>query len=403
MRLIFLLMVCLWSSVGFAQNLISGKVTDAATGKPIAFASVFFANTTFGSSTNENGEYRFSGFPSGKYDLTFSYVGYTTAQISIAFEGSQHEVNQRLELEARKLNDITVKPDTAGWKQNYEQFKKHFLGNSQYARQCSILNPKDITPFYDSRDGVLVAYSKNPIVIENRATGYRIKYYLHQFEYQSYSGVLQIYGLPQFEEMEARNSRIKSKWQEERKRIYEGSLLHFMRSWRDHAWVAEGFTVARAYRVPNRNRPPEKWLNKKIGEHRKRAVSKGMPIVLHADGRIQNGDSLSYFMRLNNLPKEVDSVLNESLSGKEFEDALENKNFKGQLKVKFKRLEDLEYARDVAGRAQRLKQESLLTVYQPIKVYSNGYYEDIRSIFIEKYWSWSEKMATLLPLDYIPE
>ena len=152
-----------------------------STGEPIPFANVFFTNTTFGASTNEKGEYSFSGFPAGKYDLTFAFVGYVTAQTPVQFESStQLIVRQQMNPETKVLNEVLVRPDTLGWKRNYEQFKYHFLGTSKYAAQCTILNPKDISIFFDPRDGVLVAFAKKPIIINNNATGYRIKYYLHQ-------------------------------------------------------------------------------------------------------------------------------------------------------------------------------------------------------------------------------
>jgi hypothetical protein len=77
-------------------------------------------------------------------------------------------------------------------------------------------------------------------------------------------------------------------------------------------------------------------------------------------------------------------------------------NYQGLLAIQYDRLEDPIYAQTIARREQRIKQRSILRVLTPLKIYSNGYYEDVRGIFLENYWSWSEKIATLLPLDYEP-
>ena len=380
-------------------------MTDAQTGESVAFANVFFTNTTFGGSTNEKGEYSFSGFPSGKYDLTFAFVGYKTAQVAVEFDGNtQLTIHQKLLQETKVLNEVLVKPDTTDWKRNYEQFKYHFLGTSKYAAQCVILNPRDIAIFFDRRDGALVAFAKKPIVVENNATGYRINYYLHHFEFQSRSGMFNIYGLPQFEEMTAKNDRVKNRWMKERTRIYEGSLLHFMCSWRAAEWKENDFKVSRMYRIPNKERPTDEYLNRKIAEWRKKQTVNGkLSFTISADGKVKDGDSLSYFMRLRNLTKEIDSIANESLTGKEFNNTVEDKNYQGLFSVRYDRLEDVTYTQKVGRRDQRQKQKSILHVLAPIKIYENGYYEDVRSIFLENYWSWSEKVATMLPLEFEPE
>lgn len=405
MRIISITCFIVISYQGFTQNKVSGSVIDAQTGEPVAFANVFFTNTTFGTTTDQKGDYSFSGFPDGKYDLTFAFVGYETAQIAVQFEGNtQLTIHQKINQENKVLNEVLVKPDTADWKRNYEQFKYHFLGTSKYAAQCVILNPKDIAIFFDRRDGALVAFAKKPILVENNATGYRIKYYLHHFEFRSRSGISNIYGLPQFEEMNAKNDRIINRWMRARVRIYEGSLLHFMRSWRAGKWIENDFKVSRLYRIPNKQRPDDAFLNKKIAEWRSKQTSKGKsPFgIITTDGIIKDGDSLSYFLRLRSLPMEIDSLAKEALVGTEFDTKMQDKNYQGLLAVRYDRLEDAIYTQMVGRRDQRQKQKSVLHVLAPIKIYANGYYEDVRSIFLENYWSWSEKISTLLPLEFQP-
>lgn len=391
-----------------AQNKITGRVTDATTGEAVAFANVFFANTTVGTTTNAEGYYVLAGFPPGKYDLTFSFVGYNPLQRAVAFTQNQEmNIDVKLEQESKVLSEVLVKPDTLNWRRNYEDFKRLFLGTTALSQKAVIENPRDIHLYFDPYTKILVAHAKKPIQIINRATGYRIRYYLYHFEFNASTSLFTIYGLPQFEELTPKNKGEENQWKKTRAKVYEGSLLHFMRSWLNQEWIKEGFTVARHYRVPNRQRPSEEFLSKKISALRAQLQQEGRPlmITMNNKGNIQTkGDSLAYYLRLRSMPKEVDSLASEVLTGREFTDSLQRdeKKFSGLLNVTYKEREEPLYAAQV-GRANKIKkQQSIVNILKPIRLYPNGYYEDVRDVFLEQYWSWSEKIATLLPLDYEP-
>ena len=57
---------------------ITGTVIDAESNLPVQYATVYFANTTIGVVTDENGQFTLDNIESGKYDLTVSFVGYET-------------------------------------------------------------------------------------------------------------------------------------------------------------------------------------------------------------------------------------------------------------------------------------------------------------------------------------
>lgn len=389
-----------------AQNRISGKVADSETGEPVAFASVFFANTTFGASTDVNGNYSFGNFPPGKYDLSISFVGYQPFQRPVEFTQNQSmQVDVTLMQQPVLLNEILVKPDTANWKRNYEEFKRHFLGTSRFADEALIQNPRDIHLYFDPQTSVLVAHAKKPIVIDNTLTGYRLYYHLYQFEYNARARFFNILGLPQFELLIPKNAAQKKRWERNRKEIYEGSLMHFTRSWLSQQWQQQGFSVSRMYRIPNKERPSDEFLSKKINELRKKMMAGGGSIVISLDNKKPEQDSLSYYMNLRAKPKEIDSVLNEALMGNEFTEATapEKKNFIGLLQIRYDRKEDARYASSM-GRPSQISryQQSIIHVNKPLTLYQNGYYEEVSSIFLEQYWSWTEKIATILPLDYEP-
>lgn len=408
LRATILFIVCVFYSSlpSVGQNRISGKVVDAETGEPVAFASVFFANTTFGSSTDVSGNYSFGNFPPGKYDLSISFVGYQPFQRAIEFLQNQSvQVDVSLKQQPLVLNEIFVKPDTVNWKRDYEEFKRHFLGTSRFADEAVIINPHDIHLYFDPQSSVLVAHAKKPIVVENSLTGYRIYYHLYQFEFDGRARLFNIFGLPQFELLTPKNSSQKKRWEKNREEIFMGSLMHFTRSWLAQELQKEGFTVSRMYRIANKERPSDDFLSKKINEHRTKMLAEGKPIVISSNNKKKEPDSLSYYLKLRAKPKEIDSVANEVLTGNEFTEAgnAEIKNFIGLLQIRFDEKEDPRYAASV-GRPSQIGryQQSVIHVRSPLKLYQNGYYEEVSSLFLEQYWSWTEKIATMLPLDYVP-
>lgn len=77
LRFLFLGLFLLISSVSFGQYTLKGKVTDAETGDPIAFASVFLKGKTSGITTDFEGNYLLKVSSIGD-SLSVSYLGYTT-------------------------------------------------------------------------------------------------------------------------------------------------------------------------------------------------------------------------------------------------------------------------------------------------------------------------------------
>lgn len=77
----------------YAQQQVSGTVTDANTGEPFPGVNVIIKGTTQGASTNAEGHYTLSGVAESD-TLVFSFIGYKTQQIAIA---GQTEINVAME------------------------------------------------------------------------------------------------------------------------------------------------------------------------------------------------------------------------------------------------------------------------------------------------------------------
>jgi hypothetical protein len=77
-RLIILVIAGLMSVAGVwagTTGKIAGTVTDAKTGEPILGANVVVAGTSFGSATDENGQYTILYVPPGNYSINVSVIG----------------------------------------------------------------------------------------------------------------------------------------------------------------------------------------------------------------------------------------------------------------------------------------------------------------------------------------
>lgn len=208
---------------------ISGTVTDATTGETLPYANVFFAETTYGVNTDENGKFTLKVPQPGTYDFIVRFIGYKTYGVSLRLD-EEHLIKLDVSLSPEEVNlgsfTLTAKKD-ADWQRHLEEFKNVFLGYSKNASQCKILNEQALDFYYDRKENALYAFSKEAIQVENKALGYSIDYYLEEFKID-YSKSLNIYyGYTVFTEMETNSKRRQRIWEENRKRAYEGSIQHF--------------------------------------------------------------------------------------------------------------------------------------------------------------------------------
>lgn len=370
------------------QNILTGIVRDSLTQEPVPFANVFFANTTIGVSSGADGSFRLENFPPGKYDLTVTFVGYKAYQQPLEFNGNEFKVTVALAQTSIKLSEIVIKDDTTGWAQNFNIFKIHFLGLTQNAASCKILNPKKIHFYFDAKQGLLVAHAKEPIEVVNEALGYKIEYYLSLFELDFKSSRLYCFGIPAFHDLTPKNSKQQKKWTSERERAYYGSLPHFVKALRNDQWQKDGFEVRFVRQVPNPERPSTEFIESKL--------------KLLRNDILSSGDSLEYYSKLKTKPETVEEISREQASTAELIDRETNYARKAVITIKYKKeKEEVNYLA-VARRSVRKEQDSRVQFISPVKLYENGYYENVQDLFVENYWAWSEKIADMLPLNYTP-
>ncbi|MEM1041532.1 MAG: carboxypeptidase-like regulatory domain-containing protein [Bacteroidota bacterium] len=207
---------------------LTGTVTGDD-GQPLPGAHVFLAQTQRGTITNAEGRYRLPAVPLGAHRLVASIIGFETDAEDLVLRdaGDTKTINFRLRESEFELGEVTVEStEDARWQARYERFQHRFLGESSNAAETEILNPYVLD--FDERMGTLTATAREPLIIENRALGYRVRYDLTDFEARSNSNFFN--GEPLFEEMEPADEVQFARWQANRRKAYFGSPRHLIRS-----------------------------------------------------------------------------------------------------------------------------------------------------------------------------
>ena len=229
------------SFIGYTQFVVTGSVLDSSTREPLTPASVFCQNTTLGTVTNKQGEFSIS-LKSGGYDLIFSYTGYQTQTIRVT-ENSKLEI--LMIKEDKSLGEVILKNTyevADGWEKYGDFFTKYFIGATPNAAQCVLTNPEVLKFFFYKRSNRLKVMATDALQITNKALGYNLRYQLDSFVYFYTTNINSYRGYCLYTEMEGDDS-LKKVWAGNRVKTYEGSKLHFMRSYYDSTLLEDGWIV----------------------------------------------------------------------------------------------------------------------------------------------------------------
>ncbi len=104
MKLKLVLFSILLSSIGWAQNKISGKITDESNGEALIGANVVAKGTTVGTITDVDGNFSFDA-PATATALIISYVGYAPKEIAITPGQTSFTI---VMTSSNTLNDVVV-------------------------------------------------------------------------------------------------------------------------------------------------------------------------------------------------------------------------------------------------------------------------------------------------------
>ena len=205
---------------------VAGHVVEAGTGAPLAGVHVFLAATMVGTTTDVEGRYLLSNVPPGAHKLVASMLGFATEEAEVFLtDGERLEVPFRLEPQVLALGEVAVEARRdRRWQRRLRKFERHFIGETERAADVRILNPEVLR--FSGGFGKLVAHTEGPLLIENTALGYRIRYHLKEFIQQG--GTVKYDGEPFFEELTPSGPEEAARWAENRRAAFYGSFRHFM-------------------------------------------------------------------------------------------------------------------------------------------------------------------------------
>ena len=231
MKLLYLALFLCSSFIVSAQKLVNGVVRDEKN-NPVPGASVFLSNTSIGTRADDAGHFRLY-IPDGKFDLIVSSVGFETWNRTIVAAEITGDLTIRLQIKAEEMETVVIEPyEKDGWAKWGKFFTDNFIGLSDNARNCNILNTEVIRFRQSKKTRQLTAHASAPLIIENKALGYTITYQLQTFAYDFDKHYLLYTGFPFFTQMEGTERKEKKMGTEP-----AGSVL----------WLHDAFY---AYRLP---------------------------------------------------------------------------------------------------------------------------------------------------------
>ncbi len=240
------------------QNLhtISGIVKDEK-GETLPYASVLIAGSTRGTQTDVSGKFTLNNITAGNYQLIISFIGFDRITRSITIKNQDIYQEYVLKPSPVSLKDVVVSYDPDRDK-HLALFKKFFIGETDNAKQCVLLNPDVLNTHFNKSNQLLSVSADSLLVINNQALGYRIKYLLTAFELDYKNAIFKFSGIPLFEELKGSDKQ-KAEWERRRQKAYNGSVMHFFRSAYNNSVGNNGFILYSTTKQGNaKNREPNK-------------------------------------------------------------------------------------------------------------------------------------------------
>lgn len=339
---------------------ISGTVLEQETNEPLAGAQVFLIGTTIGIAANSDGSFILKNIPSGIFELSVSFLGYESASITFNTNSIEPEYNFRLKPIVYELDEVTVRPDPKVWKENFDEFRKNFIGTGPFSDDTKIKNPEVLSFDFDPYERTLSANAYNALIIENRALGYTINYYLDYFIINYREGSSFFLGRTFFIPMESGRKRINSRWKNNRNKAYYGSFLHFSKALINNRTEEEGFFAR--------------------GEKRDSEARYVGDTTIPSDIYFSQSDSSTYVFSFINF-------INVT-----FRNEQEDKSY-------------LEYIWNPLDRNPRTNttfQNSSFTLSQDsVFMDKSGYLYQPNALILDGYWAF-ERVSDMLPINFVP-
>lgn len=341
---------------------VRGYIRDAATDDPLPGANVFIDGTTLGAAADTSGFFTIENVPAINLKLVASMIGFQRQVYELNLtEGDPTEIVFKLKPEVHAISGITVtsKPDDK-WKRNLERFKKLFIGTMDAAKEVEILNPEVLDFSYENER--LYASARAPLRIVNRALGYQIVYHLDTL----WGNVWQSFyrGTSQFTELMPADTGQVQQWHKNRRNAYRGSLRHFLTALAKDSLQQAGFIASRDRVAGRRSHKVQYGVRDTLVDPGRRPYEYVLSVPDALTVGYDQGESPGYTnhrRRIGYHPESWDNMW-------------------------------IEFS----------KQYSWLLIDGGTATFTaRGILFNSNDVTRLGYWAWEEKIATLLPLDYV--
>ncbi len=398
MKYLIALLLFFSQNVWAQTGMLKGIVLNGEDNSILPSASIFINNSTKGTLSDSEGKFSLAGIESANFDLVISYSGFATVSIRITSGNINDYHTIKMTPRKEKMEGISiVAPEKEGWAKWGKFFNECFLGQSDFAAECEIENPKAILFFIDKKRNILSAYSKENLLIRNKALGYVVKYQLEEFDYDFKQKIVSYVGYSSFEDMKPRSASQRNRWLKNREEVYGGSMMHFMRSLYADSVLENGFLINEKIRVTD-----EDSLFHQIyipGNVKKQVrTEKDLYTVIVPEIPLFKKEP-AYVDLLNIKPFSLqDHAIFDSLSRqKEF-------YFENYIQVVYKkalaRKDYLLFHKLPPLLKINQASDAFLISEQPLVIEKDGSYFNPVNLMSSGYWGWY-KMAEMLPADYV--
>jgi hypothetical protein len=397
MRLVYGIIFLLLSLFTHSQRLLKGIVIDAAKNTPLANASVFLNTTAIGSVSDSSGRFSFV-IPNGRYELIVSMIGYETFAQTVSPSDTADFITVKMKIRIKELETILIQPyEKDGWQKWGRFFLESFIGTSEYSRNCKIKNIDVIKFRLTNKGKELHVFANEPLIIENDALGYRLQYQLEIFQFDFSTHYLLYAGYPFFQPMKGSSAR-QRKWNRNRMNVFEGSMMHFMRAIYRNNIKEEGFSIRALQKLANTEK-------ERVKAAYSTTTRPGNLFNVRTRASTNNQDTTEYYNRILSQPDYINVVGQNLLTADSIAYSIDtitaSMDFENYLLVMYDKEAPLEFRRQYPKASASMMSEITLINKRPVQIQSNGSYYNPIDFMSTGYWAWSEKIATLLPFDYV--
>ncbi|SDQ77953.1 TonB-dependent receptor [Flagellimonas zhangzhouensis] len=92
----------------FAQNTITGTITDADSGAPLEQVSVYIPQLENGTVTDETGHFTLKNLPEGNYKLVISYIGFETYSATFEIASGTNNFDYQMVASAIEMDEVVL-------------------------------------------------------------------------------------------------------------------------------------------------------------------------------------------------------------------------------------------------------------------------------------------------------